>query len=220
MVDGAGIEGEEVGVGEVHAFHGRTGDRQGDPLTLPGEDSVEAGGGGSVGQRLGDGRAPLGVRLGQAVGDGKGDGEDGVLGHADVGADQERYGGLQGHGLTGPGAGRDHDRHGQQHLVVIAVVHQRAGRLARGGGPDDVARAPPGGQGPDDARGVAGVAGIAPIGVPALVDLLAQSDVGGGARRDALVAGHQLGLDMAGVDRLGRSGEGRQQDQCGQNLGK
>ena len=85
--------------------------------------------------------------------------------------------GLEGDGLAGLGVRRRRDGDWQQNLAGIAVIGQGASRLQLGRGPDDVAGFPAGRQGPGDLGGLAGIAGIAPVGVPALVDLLAQGDV-------------------------------------------
>ena len=203
VVDDRGVEGEEVGVRKVGALQRLASDRQGQHQPLLGEDARQTGRGRRIGQGLGDRTAPLGIRLGQTLGDRQRQGQLGVLGNADLLADQERGLGLEGDDFARLGVGRRGDRDRQHHLVLVAVVHQRPGRLARRRRPDDVAGGPAARQGPGDPGGLAAVAGIAPVGVPALVDLLAQGDVGGRARRDRLVARHQLGDQMAGVHRLG-----------------
>ncbi len=120
-------------------------------------------------------------------------------------------------GLPRHGRGRNLDRRRQQHLACVGVVHQGAGHHPLGNGPDELAGAPSRRQRPLGFGGTARVAGIAPVGVPARVDPLADGDIDRAAG-DRLALGHQLGLDVARPRRLriGQTGAAKQGGQ-GQN---
>lgn len=98
------------------------------------------------------------------------------------------------------------DRHGQEDRVRIAVVHQALQALALGQGPQDVAGRQRVRQGPGQGRRPAGIALVAPIGVPAGLDLLADGEDGGRAGRGPGAHGDQFGLDAFGALGAGRDG--------------
>jgi len=89
--------------------------------------------------------------------------------------------------------GGHRDRHRQQHVLRVAVAHDGSAREALRIGPADFARGEAGRKLPSDPRRQAGIARIAPVGVPAGLGLQAQRDPVGRARQPGGVLGHQLG---------------------------
>ncbi len=77
---------------------------------------------------------------------------------------------------------RRRDGDGQQQVVGIAEVHQRADGDRVGDRPADVGSGKALRQRPCDARGLAGVPGVLPVRVPVRRDALAQTDAEGHAR--------------------------------------
>ncbi len=130
-----------------------------------------------------------------------------VFGHAHlVAADVEVRGDAQGKAGARRGVRRYLDRDGQEDGAGIAVVHQALQPLTLGQGPQDVARRDARRQGPTQGRRAAGIALIAPIGVPAGLDLLADGDDGGRAGDGPGAHGDQLRLDPLGALGARRSG--------------
>ena len=218
MVDGAGVVGKEVGGRDVAAGHDRSGDAelQRGPRREGGGQARRLGRG--VQRRL-DGRGP--GRIGRGGrGHRQGEGQVGALRHADLLADQVIRPSLERDGLTDLGVLWRGERHRQQHLALIAVVHQRRQRQLLGRRPDDVAGGPARRQGPGQGRGLAGIAGIAPVGVPAWLDHLAQGHMDHAAGRHGRLVRYQGSLDMGGRGRPGGAckagpggGENREQFQ-------
>ena len=88
----------------------------------------------------------------------------------------------------------DFDR--EKNFAGIAVIHQHIDGDAFGRRELQRAGCEARRQGPRDFGGLAGVAGIAPIGVPALADLLAQNDGEAVLRRDGRARGVERGFDI------------------------
>ena len=210
VVQDRGVERKEIGPRQVGAFERRARDGQPQRLAFDGVDGGEARGLRGGDQRSGDPVAPDRVGPGGGGDDRHLQRQTGVFRHAGQFADQEGGVRLQRHRGSDRRRGGNLDRDRQQHLARIAVVEQRPDRHAGRGRPDDLARLPAGGQRPFDRGRLAGIAGIAPVGMPALVDLLAQGDVDRPAGNRAALLGDQFGLQVAGVDRRG-GGEGRPQ---------
>ena len=100
-----------------------------------------------------------------------------------------------------PGQGQGEE---QQGPAGIAIVGQGADR-------DDLrsrpARRPDGdavGEGPGEARRITRVAGVAPVGVPAGLDLENQGEIDRLAGRDGGPLRHHARSDMLGRDRVGQ----------------
>ncbi|OIQ66012.1 hypothetical protein GALL_524240 [mine drainage metagenome] len=214
MVDEVALKGIEIGLGDIRALEGGARHGERDPGGPHGEHGVETSGLGRVSQGLGDPGTPGRIDLGLARGDRQGQGQVGVFRHADIGADQHGGHGLQGDHRPRPGGAGRRDGDRQQDLVLIAIVHQGTGGVTAGGGPDNVTGGEARRQGPVETGRLAGVAGIAPIGVPVLLDLLAQGDMNHTARRDPAAVGHQFGLDVPDLlgGRLGRQDQGKSKD--------
>ncbi len=196
LVDDAGGEGVEIDLPDGGAVQRRAEHRQLHHAALEAHGALQGWPLGRRGQGRGDGgvggdRGRCGDRQAQLQGR--------VLGHADVLADQDRDGGLQRRGLAHRrGLGRG-DRDRQPHLAFVAVVHQGPDGQALGRRPHDVACRPAGRQRPGQLGRLAGVAGIAPIGVPAGPDLLVQGHVEGLPGGDGGGGRDQLELDVAGI---------------------
>ncbi len=106
------------------------------------------------------------------------------LGNADIGTDQPKHVGRQGRCLSRPQVRWRGDLNRKQHFARVAVVHQDIERDRIRRRPLDRPRAPARRQAPVDLRRLAAIAGIAPISVPVLADVLAQHDREMLARRD------------------------------------
>ncbi len=218
VVDDGGIVRIEVGPGGVGALQHRARDRQLEHAALPGDGGGEILGLGRGGQHLGDRLAEAGVEAGRAGGHRQVEGELARLGHTDVGADQQVGLGGQVDGLAGPGVGGDLDGNRQIDLVGVDVVHQRSGDEPPRRRPDDLARAPAGGQGPFDLGRLARIARIAPIGMPPRRDRLVQGDVDGRSGDRGPGLGREFEAEMLGPDRP-RLGGARHEPQPGDRCG-
>ncbi len=199
MVDAVAVIGKEIGPADIAARQRSTGGGQGQPVALGGQTRLDPGRARRGLDQPFDLGAPGSGQGGRAVAHRQGQRQGHGLGHAHlVAAHEKQRVRRQGQDFAGPSRGRGMDRHGQQHLARIAVVHQAHQPLAAGQGPQDGIGRDALGQGPCQAGGPAGIAGIAPIGVPAGRDLLAHRHDGGRSRRDPLRHRDQFGLDPLG----------------------
>jgi hypothetical protein len=145
-------------------------------------------------------------------------------GHAHLGAaDEEGRANAERHGRAGLRRGRNLDRDGQEDLALITEIGQSLQSLALGQGPDDVAGRDACGQGPAEGRRAAGVARIAPVGVPAGLNLLPDRDHRRRSRRGPGRHRDQFGLDPLGLLRARgglRPGRPRDEGQTQQKKGE
>ena len=102
-------------------------------------------------------------------------------------------------------ANRDRDQ--KVDGVAIAIIPEPLDNEALRHGPDDVAGIKPGRQGPGDLGRQAGIAGVAPIGMPAGRDVEMEIDPQCGPRRNAGGFRNQPRGDR--LDRRGGSGQRR-----------
>ena len=142
--------------------------------------------------------------------------EHGLLGDADVLADQPARIRLDRDG-AGLRAGGRRELGEEHHLVRVAVVHEGADPLAFRMGPLDGPGAPAFGQRPLDLRGQARVARILPVGVPVLVHAQAKAHGGGLAGGGSHAFGEELGLHVLGPHRRGM---GRGRESAGKRQGE
>ncbi|MNS96123.1 hypothetical protein D3C72_1304090 [compost metagenome] len=213
VVDDAAFEGEEIGPcrrGAGPDLGKRSAGRAQDQLAVR-ELSAGLDPGGTRG-RLDDGldgRAMARVQRRGAVLNLEVQRQIEVFGHAHlVAADEDVGDDLEPQGLAGASVGGDVDGNRQEDGVGIAVVHQALQALTLGQGPDDLAGLDPGGQGPVQGGGAAGIPLVAPIGVPAGLNLLAYGDDGGRAGRGPGAHRDQFSLDPLGALRPGGRGGG------------
>ena len=87
--------------------------------------------------------------------------------HADVSADEPVGGGGNGRGRSGRDAGGGRDSRQQPDVAVMAVADHRPGHVPAGCGPGQRSCVETGRQGPGDRRRRSGIAGVAPVRVPA-----------------------------------------------------
>ena len=145
------------------------------------------------------------------------EGDLGGFGNADVFADQVVSQDIQPE-LAG-GVSRNHQPEWQDNLVAVAIVHDLTldhGQEVRDG-PDEVANGAAGygaGAAMDELRRQAGIAGIAPIDMPARVHVHFQGGHDGLARHDGAALGNQLDAGMAAIDRRS-SGRRKRAEQNG-----
>ena len=191
MVEHASIEGEEVRRAKL-AGQRLARDGQNELLAharQPGLNRVEPHRGGLDGG--GDERRAVAIH--RRFADLKRQFERAALRDADVLADQP--GRLAGDRHPARrGVGGDRHRNGQGDRIGIAVIGERAEIIGLRRRPDDVSSRPALRQIKRDPRRLSGIAGIAPIGVPALGDFLMQGDVDAFARRRGLPVGDQARL--------------------------
>ena len=170
------VQGEELGTGS-----GVAGEGQGEAGGCGGEDGL-----GGSGQRLGQAAAE-GIKegLGGGVdgaglrGDVKRERQVGFAGDADFAADEPVDVGAEvgfAGGLEGVGEGD-----GKEDFVFVAEIHEWAEGQAAGRGELHGAGGDAGGEVPVDGGGFAGVAGVAPVDVPAFIQFEVQADEGRGS---------------------------------------
>ena len=141
--------------------------------------------------------------------------EGAFLGDADFFADQPGRVRLEGKALARLCAFGNGDLHRQQHGIAEAEIDERLDRERLWRRPLDRTGVEACGQCPRDPRRLAGIAGIGPVGVPALGDLLAERDLEALAGRNDVAAGEQGRSDAGAGDRSrfgGKGGAG--QEQC------
>ena len=137
-----------------------------------------------------------------------------ALGNAHVGAHEPACLRFEVEGRRGFQVGRGGDLDEMQGLLRVAVVHQRRDHEAVGCGPLDVARGEARRQAPRDLRGLSGIAGVAPVGVPAVADVELERDPERLAGCDRILLAQQPSPDIVGRDRVpaqridGRSEQG------------
>ena len=142
--------------------------------------------------------------------------EVGALGNADLLADQP-IGACAQH-LRGARRQRrlGGDRHRQQHHAVVAVIHVRTRRQQMRRGPLDRPGLDSGRQLPIERRRQSGIAGISPVGMPALLHREAQRHHDRLAGNDRRPLRDELGLDVlrlhGGGERARRERKRRQRD--------
>ena len=207
VVDHPALERIEIGPLRRRARQRAAAGRQGQLSVDQGGAGVDAGGTGGAGDHVLNRLAEAGVQRRCALAHRQIQREVEVFGHAHlVAADVEMGGDAQRQAASRRGVRWNLDRHGQEDRVRIAVVHQALQALALGQGPQDVAGRQTARQGPGQGRRPAGIALVAPIGVPAGLDLLADGDDGGRAGRGPGAHGDQFGLDAFGALGAGRDG--------------
>ncbi|MNQ37227.1 hypothetical protein D3C85_507630 [compost metagenome] len=225
VVENPALKGVEVGPSRRGARQRSAGRGQGQSAVGDPGTGLDAGGAGGGLNHRQDGRAVARVQGGGALLNPEVQREVEVFGHAHlVAADEEMGDCFQLQRLAGASVGGDVDGNRQEDGVGIAVVHQALQALTLGQGPDDLAGLNPGRQGPVQGGGAAGIPLIAPIGVPAGLNLLAYGDDGGRAGRGPGAHRDQFGLDPLralrpregrrrarpqGVVQSGRRGDGR-----------
>ncbi|MNE18639.1 hypothetical protein D3C80_1116860 [compost metagenome] len=200
MVDDAALEREEIGPFRRCVRQRAAGRRQGQRAVGKDGARLDSGRPGGDGDHVLHQLAEAWVQRRGAVAHRQVQRQVQILGHAHlVAANVEVGGDTQGQGLAGAGRGRDLDRHGQEDRVRVAVVHQALQTLTFRQGPQDVAGRDPSGQRPGQGGGAARVALVAPIGVPARLDLLTNGDDRRRARRGPGAHRDQFGLDSLGA---------------------
>lgn len=144
----------------------------------------------------------LRTRIGDALGcDRQVEREAAFLGDTDLVADEPGRLRLESERLARPRRLRNGDRDRQNHAVLEAEVHQRLEREGLRGRPGDRPRARSTRERPLDAGRFAGIAGVAPVGMPARGDLLVECDVELLARLHRVALGDKRGSDARGYSR-------------------
>ncbi len=216
LIDQGSAERIEVGVRRRNPRQGWPDNIQGEALGGALEPRGEAGGLGRRRQGLGDQRATHGIAGRGRRHHRKVQGELGRLRDTDRRADQVIYIQRQMRGLAQARARRNIEGYGHHNPAFVAIVHDWPERQSPGRRPDDLPRAPALGKGPGQAGRLAGVTGIAPIGVPSGVQILGHGDPHPAARAGAAGLGDQGSARMRAAGNL-RAGAGRADEQADQH---